>query len=120
MTAALVLIGGVTLLIALYSPPNSGDSQSYHLARVEHWIQNRSLEFYLTSNTRQLMLPPFAEVLILHFRLLSGGDRFDNLVQWLAGVGAVVAVGRIALALGASRGGTAFARLTAASLPIES
>ena len=118
MTAALVLIGGVTLLIALYSPPNSGDSQSYHLARIEHWIQNRSLEFYLTSNTRQLMLPPFAEVLILHFRLLSGGDRFDNLVQWLAGVGAVIVVGRIALALGTSRGGTALARLTAASLPI--
>jgi len=118
MTAAIILIGGVTLLLALYSPPNSGDSQSYHLARIEHWIQNRSLEFYLTSNTRQLMLPPFAEVLILQFRLLSGGDRFDNLVQWLAGAGGVIVVGRIALALGASRIGVALARLTAASLPI--
>jgi hypothetical protein len=116
--AVLALVAVVTLFIALASPPNNWDSQTYHLARIEHWIQNRSLAFYPTSNTRQLMLPNFAEVLILQLRLLSGGDRLDNIVQWLAGAGSVILVGRIALALGASRRGTALARLTAATLPI--
>jgi hypothetical protein len=116
--ALLALIAAVTLFIALASPPNNWDSQTYHLARIEHWIQNRSLAFYPTSNTRQLMLPDFAEVLILQLRLLSGGDHLDNIVQWLAGAGSVILVGRIALALGASRRGTGLARLTAASLPI--
>jgi len=115
---ALTVIAGVTLFIALACPPNNWDSQTYHLPRIEHWIQNRSLEFYPTSNSRQLMLPGFAEVLILQLRLLSGADRLDNLVQWLAGAGSVLVVGRIALALGASTRGTALARLTAATLPI--
>ena len=88
------------------------------LPRIEHWIQNRSLDFYLTAIDRQLMLPDFAETLILQLRLLSGGDRLDNIVQWLAGAGSVILVGRIALALGASRRGVALARLTAATLPI--
>ena len=73
-------------------------------------------EFYPTAIARQLMLPNFAEMLILQLRLLSGGDRLDNIVQWLAGAGSVVVVGRIALALGASRRGAALARLTAATL----
>ncbi len=118
VAVTLVLIGGATLLIAVGSPPNSGDSQTYHLARIEHWIQNRSLAFYLTPDTRQLMLPNLGEILILQFRLLSGGDRFDNLVQWLAGAGSVIVVGRIAVALGASRRGAAFVRLVAVALPI--
>jgi len=118
LAGLLTLIGGATLLLALASAPNNWDSQTYHLARIEHWIQNRSFDFYLTAIVRQLELPSFAEMLVLQFRLLSGGDRLDNIVQWLAGAGSVVVVGRIALALGASRRGTALARLTAATLPI--
>ena len=40
------------------------------------------------------------------------------IVQWLAGAGSVLLVGRIALALGASRRGVALARLAAVTLPI--
>jgi 4-amino-4-deoxy-L-arabinose transferase-like glycosyltransferase len=118
LAGVLALIGGATLLLAWVSTPNNWDSQTYHLARIEHWTQNRSFDFYLTAIDRQLELPSFAEMLVLQFRLLSGGDRLDNIVQWLAGAGSVVVVGRIALALGASRRGTALARLTAATLPI--
>ncbi len=118
LLAPLLVIGGATLLIALVSPPNNWDSQTYHLPRIEHWIQNHSFDFYPTAIDRQLMLPGFAETLVLQLRLLSGGDRLDNMVQWLAGAGSVVVAGRIALALGASRRGAALARLTAATLPI--
>jgi hypothetical protein len=118
LLAPLLVIGGATLLIAMVSPPNNWDSQTYHLPRIEHWIQNHSFDFYPTAIDRQLMLPGFAETLVLQLRLLSGGDRLDNMVQWLAGAGSVVVAGRIALALGASRRGAALARLTAATLPI--
>jgi hypothetical protein len=118
LAAALLIIGSATLLVALVCPPNNWDSQTYHLPRIEHWIQNRSFAFYLTHIDRQLIYPGLAEVLILPLRLLSDGDRWDNLLQWLAGAGSVLIVGRIALALGASRRGIAFARLMAATLPI--
>ncbi|HEY2110177.1 MAG TPA: hypothetical protein VGH25_00470, partial [Dongiaceae bacterium] len=113
-----LLIGSVTLLLALVCPPNNWDSQTYHLPRIEHWIQNGSLEFYRTHIERQLDLPGFAEVLLLPLRLLSGGDRLFNLLQWLAGAGSVFLVGRIAAALGATRQGVALARLAAVTLPI--
>ena len=84
-----VLVG--TLWVALSSPPNNWDSMTYHLSRIEHWIQNRSIVFYRTNIPRQLTMGPFAEIAILQFRLLSGSDRFDNLIQWsaLGGVGMV-------------------------------
>ncbi|MFI5017561.1 MAG: hypothetical protein ACHQHK_06415 [Dongiales bacterium] len=118
LAGVILLIGGVTLLLALVCPPNNWDSQTYHLPRIEHWIQNGSLEFYRTHIERQLDLPGFAEVLLLPLRLLSGGDRLLNLLQWLAGAGSVVLVGRIAGLLGVSRRGVALARLAAVTLPI--
>ncbi len=114
----LAMIAAITLITALVAPPNNWDSLTYHLPRIEHWIQDRSLAFYPTGELRQIMYPGLAEEVVLQFRLLSGGDRFDNLVQWLAGFGSVVAVGRIALGLGASRAGAALARLAGATLPI--
>jgi len=118
VTVVLVIFGALTLLIALVGPPNNWDSQTYHLARIEHWIQNRSLAFYPSAIKRQLAMPYFAETVVLQFRILSGTDRLDNLVQWLAGAGSVIAVGQIALLLGATPPGVALARLTAAALPI--
>jgi hypothetical protein len=118
ITGVLLIIGGITLVIALNCPPNNFDSQTYHLPRIKHWIQNHSLTFYPTSINRQLGYQNLAEVAILHLRLLSGSDRLNNLIQWLAGAGSIVAVGEIAIALGASRPGAMFARLTAATLPI--
>ena len=116
--AVLLVIGGATLLIAILCPPGTWDSQSYHLPRIEHWIQDGSLAFYRTAIDRQLTMPGLAELLILQLRLLSGGDRLDNLIQWFAGAGAVYLVGRIARALGGSRRGVAFARVVATTLPI--
>lgn len=72
------------LLIALYYPPNNYDSLTYHLSRVEHWIQNNNVNFYTTNNDRQLFMPPLTEYVILHWRLLAGGDNLVNLVQYVA------------------------------------
>ena len=67
LAGMILLIGGVTLMLALVCPPNNWDSQTYHLPRIEHWIQNGSLEFYRTDIDRQLEMPPFAELLLLPF-----------------------------------------------------
>ncbi|HYO45480.1 MAG TPA: hypothetical protein VEY33_02175 [Gemmatimonadota bacterium] len=80
--AACATILGLTLLTAIVAPPNYPDSMTYHMSRVAHWIQARSVDWYPTGDSRQNYQMPFAEFLILHLQLLSGGDRWANLVQW--------------------------------------
>jgi hypothetical protein len=116
--AVLGTIAGATLLIALVCPPNNWDSQTYHLPRVEHWIQDHSFAYYPTKIGRQIDYQYFAEVVLLQLRPLSGTERLDNLVQWLAALGTMVAVARIASRLGASRRGAILAAVVAATMPI--
>jgi hypothetical protein len=118
------LLGGVLFifagvgLIAVVAPPNNWDSMTYHMSRVAHWMQNRSVEHYPTSYVPQLYHPPGAEFAILHFQILSGGDRFANLVQWLSMLGSAIAVSLIAKQLGANLRGQVFAAVFAATLPM--
>jgi len=73
---------GLSLLVALIAPPNNWDSMTYHMARVMYWMQHQSVAHYPTHNPRQLDSPPWSSFAIMHLQLLSGGDRFANLVQW--------------------------------------
>lgn len=75
------------LLVALLAEPNNFDSQTYHLPKVEHWVAQGDLDFWPTAIHRQVTIPPGAEYLLLHLRLLTGGDHLHNLVQWAAGSG---------------------------------
>ena len=90
------LILAVILLTAVVAPPTNWDSMAYHMARVAVWIQEGSVAHYPTSFLQQLFHPPLAEWNILHFQILSGGDRFANAVQWFALVGCGIAVSLIA------------------------
>ena len=118
------LLGGVLFifaavgLIAIVSPPNNWDSMTYHMSRVVHWIQNRSVEHYPTSYVPQLYHPPGAEFAIMHFQIITGGDRFANLIQWLSMVGSAIVVSLIAQQLGANLRGQVFAAVFAATLPM--
>jgi hypothetical protein len=113
---ALILIG--TGLSAALGWPNQWDSLVYHLSRVDHWIQNRSVAFYPTSIVRQLFNPPMAEYAILHLRLLGGDDRWSNVAQWLAMAGCLVGVTAIARRLGAAPRGQLFSAVFCATLPM--
>ncbi|GAA2270426.1 hypothetical protein GCM10009853_025140 [Glycomyces scopariae] len=95
---AILAISAAVLAIA--SSPNNFDSQTYHLPRIEHWVQNGSVAVYATEIHRQVDLGPGAEYLLTHLRLLSGGDGAYNLLQYLAGIGAVLAASRITAQLG--------------------
>jgi hypothetical protein len=97
----LALIAG-ELVVALLAEPNNFDSQTYHLPRIETWVQQHDLEPYPTAIHRQITLAPGAEYLLLHLRLLTGGDALYHLPQWAAGIGCMLAASRIAAQLGGS------------------
>jgi hypothetical protein len=105
-------------LIALIAPPNNWDSMAYHLVRVVHWIQNHSVAHYPTVFLPQLYQGPWAEFTIMHLQVLSGGDRFANLVQLFSMVGSIIGVSLIAKHLGADLRGQVFSTVVAATIPM--
>lgn len=104
VTAAVITFLG---WVALDFPTTTGDSLTYHLARIMHWIQDQSVAHYPTHNCRQNELGPWAEYATTNLHLLWGGDRLVNLVQWLAMVGSVIVTTWMAEQLVAFRGGAA-------------
>lgn len=118
------LVGGVAAVLALVgltavlAPPNTNDALDYHMPRIAHWIDNGSLAFYPTTVPWQLSHNPGAEFAIAHFQILSGGDRWANLVQWFAMAGSVVGVTLLAKDLGADARGQAYAAAVAATIPM--
>ncbi|MEG3859593.1 ArnT family glycosyltransferase [Microcoleus sp. herbarium12] len=119
-----VLLSGVAFitltvgLIALVAPSNNVDSLDYHLPRVVHWIQNGSVEHYPTSYTPQLYSPPWPGFTVMHLQILSGGDRFANLVQWFSMVGSLIGVSLIAKQLGGDLRSQVFSVVLCATIPV--
>ena len=79
----LVLLAGVTLFLALASPPNTDDALVYHLPPVRHWLEQGSVAHYPTPIDRQLRSPPLAAYLRLPLEALTGSDALFGLVQWV-------------------------------------
>ncbi len=117
LVCVIVIVSG-TGVTALLAPPNTWDSMTYHMSRAAHWAQNRSVAHYPTHITRQLCYPPGAEYILTHLLILSGGDRWVNLVQWLAMLGSLVGVSLIAGHLGEARPGRILAVVVAATIPM--
>jgi hypothetical protein len=104
-------------MVALLSPPNTQDVMTYHMPRVMHWMQQRSVAFYPTVDYRQLHMPPWSEFAMLHVHILSGSDRFNPLVQWCSFLGSVIGVSLLAKCLGASPRGQGLAAIVCATIP---
>ncbi len=123
-TGPRILLGAVAVLLALVgltalvAPPNTWDSLAYHMPRVAEWIQGRSVSHFPTPYLPQLEHPPFAEFAILHLQVLYGGDRFANVVQWLALAGSLIGVSLVAGQFGAKLRAQVFAAVVAATLPM--
>lgn len=107
-----------TGLIAVLAPPNTGDTFEYHMPKVMQWVQNHSIAFFPTAVPRQNHLAPGAEYAVLHLQLLSGSDRFANLVDWMSMIGSVVAVSLIARRLGGNTRAQMLSAIFAATLPM--
>ena len=85
----------ITFVVSLIYPPNTPDGLSYHMPRVMQWIQNQNINFYPTSDTRQLYLGPFSELVIMHLMFLTNSDFLSNLVQWFSMVFCLIIVSLI-------------------------
>lgn len=117
LLAVLALVVLVLGIIAFQAPPNDGDSMAYHMPRVFHWIQNKNLNHYPTNILRQLFNNPGAEYLILHFQILTAGDRFANSVGWLAMIGCLAGISGIVRELGGSRKARILAAIFCVTIP---
>lgn len=120
----LLMVGSTTVLlcilglIALTAAPSSGDAMQYHLPRVMHWLQNRSVAHYPTTILRQIYLAPWSGYVTLHFQALTGRDYLANSVQWFSLVIAVLGASRIAMQLGATALGQAATGILVATIPM--
>jgi hypothetical protein len=114
----LFIVLSATLFVALSSIPNNYDSMTYHLPRIEHWLQNRSLEFYPTPITRQLYSGMLAEEFILALRSLSDKYSLANTVQWLAFCGCILVVTGIARELEGSHPAQYLSAVMMSTLPM--
>jgi 4-amino-4-deoxy-L-arabinose transferase-like glycosyltransferase len=115
---ALLLILALVGLTAALAPTNNWDSQTYHMARIPHWIENRSVDHFPTHFLPQLYQAPWAEYAIAQTMILSGGDRLANLVQWYGMLASAVIASLIARQLGARRSAQLLAALFVATLPM--
>ena len=115
---SIVVILFFTLIISLIYPPNTPDSLSYHMPRIMHWIQNKSIDFYPTSDTRQLIIAPFAELVIMHFILITNSDVLANLVQWFSMAVCIFNVSLITKRLGGNLNSQLISSLFCATIPM--
>ncbi len=118
LAAPVFAILSITFITAIVAPPNTWDSMTYHMSRIMHWMQHRSIMHYPTHYTPQLYQPPWAELSIMHLQILSGGDRYANLVQWFSMVGCLLGLSLIAQELGASQREQILVVIIAATIPM--
>jgi hypothetical protein len=114
LSLTIIFIG----IIAFVAPPNTADSMTYHMARVVHWIQQGSVAHYPTHILRQLFQNPWSEFAIMHFQILSDGDRFANLIQWFSMIGSAIGVSLLAKHFGAKMRGQIYSAVLSVTIPM--
>jgi hypothetical protein len=113
----IVLILTALVVEGVMYPPSNGDSMVYHLARVAHWVQNRSIAPFATHYLAQVELSPLSEYNLAHLHLLSGTNRWDWSMQWSAAVVCIVGASELARLLGANRAVQIAASVICATIP---
>lgn len=114
----IIIILALTGLTALLAPPNNWDSMTYHMSRVAHWAQNKTLTNYTTNISRQLTISPFAEYFLLQLQILSGSDHYANLIQFFSFFGCIIGVSLISKLFGGDRYTQILSSLLCATIPM--
>ena len=100
--AGIILMVGVIAVMAIASPPCNYDVQCYHLPRQIYWMMQGSVRHFDATYAYQNVHPVLTEFLGLNLLMISGGDHWHNLVQW---VFLVASCGVVTLLAGALGGG---------------
>lgn len=108
----------LTLLVALVAPTNNQDGLSYHVSRLQYWIQNSNVGHYASHTERAISFSPFSEYCHLHTLLLTGSGRFFQLLQWLSLVGGLGVLSLITRQLTTSRTALRVSLCFAVTIPI--
>jgi len=113
----IVLIVVPLFLLAVLTPPNNYDSNSYHLHRILAWTYFGNVEFYPTTLVQQLYHNVFAEYLVLNVYLFTGTDHFVNLVQFTGGLACISTLSLLGEKLGLNPRGQFIACIAMLTLP---
>ena len=80
----LIAILIINMVVALTVPPNNWDSMTYHLPRMNQWLQNGSIFGFNTQTHRQVWNPRGSEALLLIPASISQNDVLLNLIQFVS------------------------------------
>ncbi len=102
-TVSIVVI--ITALVfAVMTVPYNWDSMSYHMSRVIHWTQEKSIAHYACHDISQISDPYLAEFICTHIYILSGKtDYFVNLLQTESFIVTAIAVYGISKKIGCGK-----------------
>ena len=111
--AGLAVVSHVYLLAgALTVPQGAGDTLLYHLPRAALWKQQHAVDYVANSPDERInAFPPNAEIESMTSMILSGGDRYVSIVQFVALLFTCVAIFGVSRRLGLSTRAGAFAAL---------
>lgn len=71
--------------LGVLTPPNDWDAMTYHLARAAFWMQQQAVAYVPEAHVLRVNVnPPNAEIGSLFTMLLSDGDRYVGIVQFVA------------------------------------
>lgn len=114
LTVLFVILFGA----ALFTVPYNFDSMTYHLARIGHWIDNESVNHFVTNIARQNYSPVLAEYNLLHMFLLTGSDSFLNMLQYAAMLITALYLYKCARMLGTNRSFSIFGAFLFVTMPL--
>ena len=115
----LSVTGAAVLFLALFTVPYNWDSMTYHLPRIAHWTQNRSVAHYATNDVRQLASPVLAEFINLQVYLYSGRrDILFNMLQAVSYLADAWIIFEIAKKIGTNSKFSAFSAFIFMTMPI--
>ena len=120
---ALAVVTGFALLYVLAlivgTPPNNGDSLSYHLTRAAFWRQTGGIGYVVDAYDERLNVnPPNAEIVFAFLFELGRNERLAGLVQFTAAIALSLGVYALARRLMLSQREAAFGALLFLTLPI--
>lgn len=108
----------LTFFVGLLYAPITYDSLSYHLPRVEFWIQHQDIAYYATQTDRNLYQPPLAEYMVLQLRIIDNSDYFDFFIQWIFGLGNCIVASLIVSLMATAKKTQLIAFFVTATIPM--